>query len=115
MPLTEKPDACLVLVTCGNLGEAETIARSIVTEKLAACVNLIGGKSPVRSFYVWEEKLQEEDEVLLIVKTRPLLLERLEDRVRELHSYEVFEFLTLSIQTGSSNYVNWLMAETTGK
>ncbi|WP_373532580.1 divalent-cation tolerance protein CutA [Vampirovibrio sp.] len=108
MTLTENPDACIVLVTCGHLAEAEMIARSIVTEKLAACVNLIGEDSPIRSFYQWNGKLEESLEILLLIKTRLPLLEALQNRIRELHAYEVFEFMVLGIQAGSPDYLAWL-------
>lgn len=109
---TQNPDACVVMVTCGQLEEAQTIARSIVTENLAACVNLIGKNAPVRSFYQWEGKLQEEDEILLIIKTRFLLLDKLEKRIGELHSYSVFELVALPIQAGSEKYLNWIAGQT---
>lgn len=105
-------DACVVMVTCGQREEAETIARSIVTEKLAACVNLVGGNIPIRSFYEWEGKLQEENEILLIIKTRFPLLNQLENRIRELHSYSVFEFIALPIQAGGENYLTWITGQT---
>ncbi|HEY9746055.1 MAG TPA: divalent cation tolerance protein CutA, partial [Oculatellaceae cyanobacterium] len=65
MPL----DACVVLVTCGTKEEAEHIARTTVEEALAACVNVLGGGGLLRSFYIWEEKLQQDEEWLLIMKT----------------------------------------------
>lgn len=112
MTLTQNTDACVVLVTCSQLTEAETIARCIVTEKLAACVNLIGKNSPVRSFYVWEGTLQEEDELLLVIKTRFALLDELEARLKTLHSYSVFELIALPVQTGTENYLRWLAGQT---
>lgn len=112
MKPNQNPDACLVMVTCDKAEEAETIARAIVTEKLAACVNLVGQGHPVRSFYIWEEQLQEECEILLLIKTRFPLLEQLENRIRELHSYNVFELIALPIQSGSEKYLNWLGEQT---
>lgn len=105
---SQNPDACVVMVTCGQPEEAQMIARSIVTENLAACVNLIGLNAPVRSFYQWEGKLQEENEILLIIKTRFPLLDKLEKRIGALHSYSVFEMVALPIQAGSEKYLNWI-------
>jgi periplasmic divalent cation tolerance protein len=112
MTLTENPDACIVLVTCGSVEEAETIARSIVTEKWAACVNLIGAHAPVKSFYQWEGKLETASEILLLIKTRLPLLEPLRNQIRKLHTYQVFEFIVLGIQAGSQDYLSWLTEET---
>jgi periplasmic divalent cation tolerance protein len=101
-------DACVALVTCGSLSEAESIAETIVLEALAACVNIIGGGNPVRSFYIWEGALQKEEEYLLFVKTFSHKLEALEARIRELHSYTVPEFIVLPVLYGAKNYIHWM-------
>lgn len=101
-------DACMVLVTCSQQKEAEAIAQTIVTERLAACVNVVGAQSPVKSFYIWEGKLQQDNEILLIIKTTPMQLTALEARVRSIHSYTTPEFIALPIQSGSADYLGWL-------
>lgn len=103
-----KSDACIVLVTCSQAKEAEAIAEAVVTERLAACVNVIGAQSPVQSFYIWEGKLQKDNESLLIIKTVNAQLNALEARVRALHSYTTPEFIALPVQSGSADYLSWL-------
>ena len=109
MPLSKSTDACVVMVTCGTEEEAERIARTLVTEKLAGCVNLLGSNQSLRSFFIWENKLNEEAETLLIIKTRLSALSTLEKRIGELHSYDTPEFIALPIQSGSSSYLEWLL------
>jgi periplasmic divalent cation tolerance protein len=101
-------EACVVLVTCGSQAEAAVIAERIVIERLAACVNMIAGGSPVRSFYIWEDSLQQDEEWLLLIKTMPARLASLKKRIRELHSYTVPEFIALPILSGSEEYLDWL-------
>ena len=101
-------DACVVLVTCGSAEEAETIAKTVVQEHLAACVNLVSPGSPVRSFYIWEGVLQNDVETLLILKTRTGRLIELEQRIESLHSYTVPEFIVLPVISGSQAYLDWV-------
>ncbi len=99
----------LVLTTVPNEEVGRRIARTLVEERLAACVNV----SPaVTSFYWWDKKLVEDRELILLIKTKALLLERLESRLKELHPYEVPEFIALPIASGSRDYLGWLAAET---
>jgi len=93
------------LVTASNEDEAAAIAKAIVGERLAACANIIRN---VRSIYRWEGEVQDDPEVLMVIKTRMELFGRLEARVRELHSYEVPEIIALNIETGSEPYLRWL-------
>ncbi|MBM4276401.1 MAG: divalent-cation tolerance protein CutA [Deltaproteobacteria bacterium] len=95
----------VVLITCGSEEEALNISRALVEEQLAACVNLI---SPVRSIYRWEEKIWDEKEWLLIIKTQRKRFQEIEARVKSLHSYSVPEMISLPIIEGSSSYLEWL-------
>jgi periplasmic divalent cation tolerance protein len=95
----------VVLVTCGSEEEAVKIARSLVEERLAACVNLV---SPVRSIYRWEGKIWDEREWLLVIKTQKQRFEELEKVVKTLHSYSVPEIIGLPIIEGASSYLEWL-------
>ncbi len=98
--------ACTVtLIACPNREEAERLAESLVTEKLAACVNIVPG---VTSVYFWEGKLCKEDEHLLIVKSVVEASSRIAARVRELHSYSVPEVVTISIVSGNPEYLGWV-------
>ncbi|OGP74288.1 MAG: cytochrome C biogenesis protein CcdA [Deltaproteobacteria bacterium RBG_16_49_23] len=95
----------IVLVTCGSEEEALKISRSLVEERLAACVNLI---SPVRSIYRWEGKIWDEKEWLLMIKTQRKRFKEIETKVKSLHSYSVPEIIALPIIAGSSSYLDWL-------
>ena len=99
----------VVLVTAPE-GAASELARTLVRERLAACVNLIPG---VRSIYRWKGELEEDDEVLLVAKTRSDRVAALAERVRELHPSELPETLALPAVGGSAAYLDWVRAETT--
>lgn len=98
-----------VFITAPNEEEAAKISRTIVGERLAACVNIIRS---VRSIYRWQGRVEDESEVLMIVKTKRTLFERLQGRVKELHSYEVPEIIGLPVIEGSKAYLDWLTQET---
>jgi len=95
----------IVFVTCDGKDRAESIAEKVVGERLAACVNVVAG---VRSCYVWEGKLTWSEEVLLVMKTTRAGFERLEKRVRELHSYEVPEVVGVAADLGFDRYLEWV-------
>ena len=99
------PEFIVVFVTCGSEEEALKIARPLVEDHLAACVNLI---SPVRSIYRWEGEIWDEKEWILIIKTQKKRFGELERKVRSLHSYAVPEIISLPIVEGSSSYLKWL-------
>jgi len=98
-------ETVVIFVTCGSEEEAVKISNALVEERLAACVNLI---SPVRSIYRWEEKIWDEKEWFLIIKTQRKRFQEIETRVKSLHSYSVPEIISLPIVEGSSSYLNWL-------
>ncbi len=102
----------VVLITCPNRKEGEKIGQSLVSEKLAACVNIVPG---LLSIFCWEGKLNKEKEVLLIVKTRNTQFSLLEKRVRQLHSYSVPEVIGLPIVKGSKAYLKWVREMTDQK
>jgi len=90
---------------------ATSLARALVDEGLAACVNVVPG---VRSIYRWEGKVEEADEVLCLIKTRAAIFDRLRRRVAELHPYDVPEILSFAVDDGSPAYLDWVRAATTG-
>lgn len=96
-----------VLITAPNADCGASLAATLVEEGLAACVNLVPG---VRSFYRWEGAVQDDNEVLLIAKTREALLPALTARVGALHPYDVPEVIALPITGGSERYLTWLRA-----
>ncbi len=102
-------DAILVLVTAPSTDKAAELARTLVEEQLAACGNLIPG---VRSIYRWEGRVQDEPEVLLILKTRAALFEPLRARIVALHPYDVPEVLRLDVADGHAPYLSWILGST---
>jgi len=102
----------IVLVTCGSRAEARRIARKLVEARLAACVNLVS--APVESIYRWKGKLESAREFLLIMKTTSTRLASLEQKIKQLHSHEVPEFLVIPVTAGSREYLSWVH-ESVGK
>jgi periplasmic divalent cation tolerance protein len=104
-------DKIIVLTTCASQPEAENIARLLVESHLAACVNILPG---IRSVYHWQGKIQEETEILLVIKSRRALFEQLEKAIVSVHSYEVPEIIAIPIVEGALSYLRWLSRETEG-
>jgi len=98
----------VVFVTCAKR-QSKEIAHKIVQEKLAACVNII---PEITSIYTWEGKLEEDNENLLIIKTRADLFEQLKERIKSMHSYEVPEIIFLPIKMGYEQYLDWIKEST---
>ncbi len=101
-------DKIVVFSTCGKAEEAGRLARHLVEQRLAACVNVC---PQVESYYRWQGKVEHETELLLIIKTSRELLDRLKAEWERLHSYEVPELIALPIVDGAANYLNWMEAE----
>ncbi len=95
----------LVLTTCPDETLAKNIAKHLVTEKLAACVNIIAN---ITSIYTWQETLQCDNEVQLVIKTEKEKFTQLSERINQLHPYEVVEIIALNIQQGDEQYLNWI-------
>ena len=98
-----------VLTTAPNAEAGGVIARTLVEERLAACVNVIPG---VRSIYRWEGEIQDDPEVVLIIKTQADRCEALAARIKDLHPYDVPEVLVLPAVGGSASYLDWVSTET---
>lgn len=102
----KRPDYVIVLTTLPADAEgAANFARTLVEERLAACVNIL---PEMQSIYAWEGSVEDEQERQIVIKTTAKRLERLWERVRELHSYEVPEFLVLPIVDGNDAYLHWM-------
>ena len=99
-------DKRVVLITCSSEEEASRIARALVAERLAACVNIL--ECPVRSIYRWKGRVETAMEHLLIIKTRRARLAALEAAIKRLHSYDTPEVIALPIAAGSRRYLAWL-------
>ncbi len=99
----------LVLTTMPEEERAQEIAKALVGERLAACVTV---SSACQSLYWWEDRIAEDREYILYIKTKASLYPRLEKKLKELHPYEVPEIIALPIQKGSRAYLDWLKKET---
>ncbi len=99
-------DKYLVLVTCASPAEAKRIARAVVEQRLAACVNVLPGG--VTSIYRGKGKVESARERLLLIKTSRKRLSKLQAAVKRLHTYDVPEFIALPIAAGSRAYLAWL-------
>jgi periplasmic divalent cation tolerance protein len=95
----------VVLITAPDEETAAGMARAVVEDGLAACVNIVPG---LRSIYRWKGKVEDENEVLMVAKTQKDKFEALEVRIRELHPYEVPEVISIPITAGSEPYLAWL-------
>lgn len=100
---------CSIYITAGSEEEAAGIGRTLIEERLAACVNIL----PARSMYRWEGKVEDEAEVVAFIKTRASLAEKVIERVKLLHSYEVPCIVVLPIKQGNPDYLQWI-EESTG-
>ena len=99
---------CSIYITTKDIAEAERIGRTLVAEKLAACVNI----HPIKSIYGWAGRIQAEAEVAMLVKTKAELADEVIERVKALHSDEVPCILAWPIVKGSPDYLNWIQAST---
>ncbi len=99
---------CLVYITAANANEAVAIGRDLVERQLAACANV---HSPVVSIYRWRGVIQQDDEVVLIAKTRRDLVDNLSARVTEIHSYECPCVVAIPIAGGYAPFLEWISAE----
>lgn len=98
-------DYVVVLTTLPSTANAAAFARSLVSERLAACVNL---HAEMTSIYRWDGDVSEEPERQLVIKTSRAQVAPLWERLRELHPYDVPEFIVLPIVDGSAAYLRWL-------
>lgn len=103
-------DAVTVLTTVASTEEAEALVRALLDRRLVACGTLVPG---ARSLYRWEGRIADEQEVLVILKTRSARLELLQAAFAELHPYKVPELLALPVVAGAEKYLGWIAGETT--
>lgn len=98
-------DKKIVLTTAGSQEEARKLAHALVERRLAACVNIV---SPLESIYRWQNKVETDQEWLLLIKTTGHAFEGVRDAIRELHSYELPECVLMGIEDGSPDYLRWI-------
>lgn len=106
-PMTD--EAIVVYITAPNEEEAANIAQALVRSRIAACVNIV---EDIRSIYSWQGKVEDDSEVLMIVKTRRALFDKLSNTVMDLHSFDVPEVIAIPIIDGSADYLAWLREST---
>jgi len=98
-------DFIQIATTTATAEQAEQIAQALVTDRLAACVQI---SSPIRSVYRWQGKVEQATEWLCVIKTRQTLFCTVEAKIRELHSYDCPEIVATPIVEGSEDYLAWL-------
>ncbi|MEE2001108.1 divalent-cation tolerance protein CutA [Alkalimonas sp. MEB108] len=95
---------CLVMTTCPNQLEADQITAALLQQRLAACIQ----QQAVSSHYVWQGKLEQSSEILLLIKTTAHCYPALEAEIRKLHSYDTPEIIQLPIEAGFADYLQWV-------
>jgi len=95
----------VVLVTFPHKEAALVVAKTLINEKLAACINIL---PEMQAIYSWKDELKVDNEVQMVIKTLTSKFEMLSERVSQLHSYEIAEIIALDIQQGNSPYLNWI-------
>lgn len=98
----------LVLCTCPDTNTADKLARQLVEQRLAACVNI---SAPSRSVYRWQDKIEQTQEILLSIKTTTGNYRRVEQNIRQGHPYQVPEIIALPVQQGLPEYLKWVEEE----
>lgn len=98
-------DVVVALSAVASEADARRMARTLVTERLVACVNIVPN---VTSVYAWKGAIEESNEWLLVMKTTAVAFERLTERLREIHSYEVPECIQIAVPSGYAPYLDWV-------
>ncbi len=101
-----------ISTTTETKDQAQKIAKYLVEQKMAACVQITG---PIESTYRWKGKVEIASEYLCLIKTRTSLFKKVETAIKELHPYETPEIIAVPIVKGSKEYLNWLNGETQNK
>ncbi len=99
----------LVLTTCPGSITAKQIAQDLVANQLAACVNILPG---INSYFRWGNKVDYDDELLLLIKTTSEGYKRVEERIKSMHPHELTEINAVPIQTGLADYLTWISENT---
>lgn len=110
--MTVPDDFAVVMVTAPDMALARRLAKAALEAKLTACANIVPA---AESHYWWEGEIEQSNEVLLIFKTRQVLLPKLERSIREIHPYDTPEFIALPLTGGSRKYLAWLNNNTQGE
>ena len=103
--IMDSAKTCIVMITVPDMKTGENIARVMLEEKLAACVNIIGG---VRSMFWWDGQIDKSDECMLMLKTVEEKAEQIGRRVKKLHPYKLPETISVQIASGTNEYLDWI-------
>jgi periplasmic divalent cation tolerance protein len=106
-----KTKVMIVFSSAGSRDEAERIAKLLIEERLAGCVQYM----PVSSIYKWKGKIESASEWLMIIKTRARLIKEVISRIKQLHSYELPEIVAVDVSNGLPEYLAWVISETEQK
>ena len=107
--MSKDTEFLLVLSTCPGSISAKNIAQDLISEKLAACVNIV---PEVSSFFSWVGKIDSANEYMLVIKTKKSCYSELEERIKKLHPYELPEIIAVPIHTGFTGYLDWISNNT---
>lgn len=99
----------IILCNTNSKDSAETIATYLIKENLAACVNII---PKITSIYKWHNKIETDEEFLMLIKTKKELFNDVKDKINILHPYEVPEIISINISDGNKEYLNWIQSNT---
>lgn len=100
-------ESIVILCTTNSQESALNIAQTLVKNKLCACVNIV---PKVYSVYSWKDKIETDEEYLMIIKTKKDLFEKVNNKIQEIHPYEVPEVISLDITEGSKSYLDWIVS-----
>ncbi len=103
--MAEGHEYVLVMTTCANRNDADKMAIDLLEKRLAACVSVLSG---VRSHYWWKDKIESDNEVIVLIKSEASKFDGLEVQIKEDHSYRNPEIIVLPIKGGSETYLNWI-------
>lgn len=96
---------CLILSNTNSIENAKLIANTLIKDKLAACVNIV---PQIKSIYYWNNEITEDDEYMMLIKTKNELFSEVKEKIMQLHPYEVPEIISVNISEGSDNYLRWI-------
>jgi len=99
----------LIYITAGDMDEARSIGKALVSDRLAACVNIIDN---INSMYWWQGEIQDDMEVIIIAKTKESLVPELIEKVKSMHSYDCPCVVSLPIVDGNKGFLEWVAEET---
>ncbi len=103
--------SCIVIYcTVPTKQDAKSIAKILLTQRLAACINIV---DKVQSIFSWHDEICEEKELLMMIKTKSILFDRVKQAIKLTHPYNIPEIISIPIENADSEYLEWINAETT--